>query len=111
MLSEGVHSVVDAISQLLLIWGVRISKRSPDEDRPFGYGRGLYFWSFIVSLVIFVLGGCISLFEGLQRLKHPEFAGDPVWNYVILGIAFLFNLISMFSALKAFNQQRGRVSF
>lgn len=111
MLSEGVHSIVDAISQLLLIWGVRTSRREPDADRPFGYGKELYFWSFIVSLVIFILGGCISFYEGLKRLNHPEFSGNPAWNYSILAIAFVFNLISMVSALKAFNKQRGRIGF
>jgi len=103
MLSEGVHSVIDAISQLLLIWGVKTSTRQADSARPFGYGKELYFWSFIVSLLLFVVGGCISLYEGLSRLKHPEFAGNPVWNYAVLAFAFVFNLVSMVSALKAFN--------
>jgi cation diffusion facilitator family transporter len=111
MVSEGINSVIDAISQLMLIWGVKTSKRLPDSDRPFGYGKELYFWSFIVSLVIFTLGGCISFYEGLTRLKQPEFAGNPAWNYAILGIAFIFNLISMISARKAFNEQRGKTTF
>jgi len=111
MISEGIHSVIDAISQLLLIWGVTTSKKSPDSDRPFGYGRELYFWSFMVSLVLFILGGCISFYEGLIRLKSPAFEGNPNWSYTILIIAFLFNLVSMITALKTFNQQRGRVSF
>jgi cation diffusion facilitator family transporter len=111
MLSEGVHSVIDAISQLLLIWGVKTSKRLADDDRPFGYGKELYFWSFIVSLLIFSLGGCISFYEGLTQLKHPQLAGNPTWNYVILGVAFVFNLVSMISALKAFNAQRGNTGF
>lgn len=111
MISEGIHSVIDTISQLLLIWGVKTSKRSPDYDRPFGYGKELYFWSFIVSLVIFVLGGCISFYEGLMRLHKPEFEGNPNWNYIILAIAFVFNMVSMVTALKAFNAQRGKMSF
>ena len=111
MLSEGIHSVIDAISQVLLIWGIKTSSRRADADRPFGYGKELYFWSFIVSLLIFILGGCISFYEGLMRLNKPEFAGNPNWNYIILAIAFVFNLISMISALKAFNKQRGRIRF
>lgn len=111
MIAEGIHSVIDAISQVLLIWGVKTSHRSPDANRPFGYGRELYFWSFIVSLMIFSFGGCISFYQGIIRFMHPVITGDPAWNYVILAIAFLFNLVSMISALKAFNQQRGSVSF
>src|ERR1700733_10746964 len=73
MISEGIHSVIDAISQVLLIWGFRVSKRSPDKARPFGYGKELYFWSFIVSLVIFVVGGCAAFYEGAMRLQRPGF--------------------------------------
>ncbi|MDB5017435.1 MAG: ferrous iron efflux protein [Mucilaginibacter sp.] len=111
MISEGIHSVIDTISQLLLIWGVKTSKRLADSERPFGYGKELYFWSFIVSLVIFLLGGCISFYEGFIKLQHPVFEGDPVWSYIVLGIAFLFTIVSLTSALKAFNSERGRTSF
>ena len=111
MVSEGVHSVIDAVSQVLLIWGVKTSSRSADAGRPFGYGKELYFWSFIVSLLIFIVGGCISFYEGYQRFSRPVFEGYPGWNYLVLAIAFLFNLVSMVSALKAFNKQRGAVSF
>ncbi|MDB5007968.1 MAG: ferrous iron efflux protein [Mucilaginibacter sp.] len=111
MISEGIHSVIDTISQLLLIWGVKTSKRLPDSERPFGYGKELYFWSFIVSLVIFLLGGCISFYEGFIKLQHAVFEGDPIWSYIVLGIAFLFTIVSLTSALKAFNSERGRTSF
>ncbi|WP_179413413.1 cation diffusion facilitator family transporter [Mucilaginibacter sp. E4BP6] len=111
MVSEGIHSVIDAISQLMLIWGVKTSRRVADADRPFGYGKELYFWSFIVSLVIFILGGCISFYEGWVRFSKPQFEGSPTWNYVVLAIAFAFNLVSMVTALKAFNVQRGRITF
>ena len=111
MVSEGIHSVIDAISQLLLIWGIKTSKRQADADRPFGYGRELYFWSFMVSLVIFILGGCISFYEGFTRLNQPSFEANPNWNYAILAIAFIFNLVSMIAAMKVFNQQRGKTSF
>ncbi len=105
MIAEGIHSLIDAVSQLLLIWGVKTSKRKADEERPFGYGRDLYFWSFIVSLVMFSMGGCISIYEGILNLKKPELEGSATWSYTILALAFIFNLISMFSALKAFKKQ------
>ena len=111
MVSEGIHSVIDAISQVLLLWGFKSSRRVADAARPFGYGKELYFWSFIVSLVIFVVGGCTSFYEGLMRLQRPGFEDNAIWNYVILGIAFVFNLISLTSALKVFNKQRNDVPF
>ena len=111
MLSEGVHSVIDTISQLLLIWGLKTSKKHSDLNRPFGYGRELYFWSFVVSLVIFVLGGCISFYEGLMRLQSPETSVSLSWTYAVLALAFVFTGISLYSALKAFNKQRGDKPF
>jgi len=111
MISEAIHSVIDAISQMLLIWGIKTSKKKPDEERPFGYGKELYFWSFVVSLVIFLLGGCISFYEGILRIKQPDFKGSPAWSYATLGIAFIFTLVSLTTAFKAFNKQRGNVSF
>jgi cation diffusion facilitator family transporter len=111
MLSEGIHSIIDATSQLLLIWGVKTSRRQADAERPFGYGRELYFWSFIVSLVIFILGGCISFYEGLSRIRQPEPITNPNWNYFILGFSFVFTCISLYTAQKAFNKQRGDERF
>lgn len=111
MISEGIHSLIDAGSQLLLIWGFRTSRRSANSTRPFGYGKELYFWSFIVSLVIFSLGGCISFYEGLKRMNHPHIEGNANWNYAVLVIAFVFNMISMVAALKAFNKERREIPF
>ena len=111
MLSEGIHSLIDLSSQLLLIWGIRTSRRSPSAERPFGYGREFYFWSFIVSLIIFSMGGCISFYEGFLRFYKPEMEGNVTWNYAVLAFAFVFNMISMFAALKAFNKRRGSVPF
>ncbi len=111
MISEAVHSVIDAVSQILLIWGIRMSKKRPDLERPFGYGKEFYFWSFVVSLIIFLLGGCISLFEGYVKIRHPEFKGKPGWSYIVLAIAFVFTIISLAAASKVFNRQRGDVSF
>ncbi len=111
MVSEGIHSVIDAISQLLLLWGIKTSHKVADTTRPFGYGKELYFWSFVVSLMIFVLGGCISFYEGLLRFNKPGFEGNVTWNYAILILAFLFNTVSLFTALKAFNEGRSETSF
>ncbi|HWD87354.1 MAG TPA: cation diffusion facilitator family transporter [Mucilaginibacter sp.] len=111
MISEGIHSVIDTISQLLLLWGIKISRKRADKYRPFGYGRELYFWSFIVSLIIFIVGGCISFYEGLLRFRHPEFQGNILWNYIILFISLIFTGISMYTALKVFNRERGKTSF
>jgi cation diffusion facilitator family transporter len=111
MISEGVHSIIDAASQVLLIWGIKRSAQKPDLNRPFGYGKELYFWSFIVSLMIFVLGGCASFYEGLIRLKQPMLEGNGAWDYAVLAIAFAFNSVSLYAALKAFNKQRGDISF
>jgi cation diffusion facilitator family transporter len=111
MISEGIHSVIDAISQLLLIWGIKTSSRKADLSRPFGYGKELYFWSFIVSLMIFVLGGCVSVYQGIVRIQHPMLDVNEAWDYSVLAIAFVFTSISLYSAFKAFNKQRGRLSF
>ncbi len=111
MISEGIHSSIDATSQVLLIWGISTSKKKADDERPFGYGKELYFWSFIVSLITFLLGGCISMYEGFMRIKKPAFEGNPISDYIILGLAFVLNLISMRTASKAFKNQRGKTVF
>jgi cation diffusion facilitator family transporter len=111
MISEGIHSVIDAVSQVLLIWGIKNSVRKADLSRPFGYGKELYFWSFIVSLMIFVLGGCVSVYQGIVRIQHPVLDGNEAWDYSVLGIAAVFTSISLYWAFKAFNRQRGNVSF
>ncbi len=111
MASEGIHSVIDAVTQVLLIWGLVQSRQQPDEIRPFGYGRELYFWSFVVSLSIFLLGGCISVYEGISQLSHPHAASSPELSGIILAVALVFTSVSMVSALRAFNKQRGSTSF
>ena len=78
MLTEGVHSVVDSTNQLLLMWGRRAAKRPPDRFHPFGYGRELYFWSFVVAVLVFALGAGVSVYEGILHIAHPEPAVSPV---------------------------------
>jgi len=110
MISEGVHSVIDCINQILLLFGIKKSKKKPDAQRPFGYGRELYFWSFVVSLLLFSVGGCISFYEGILRIKSQTLTKDENWNYIVLAIAFVFTAISMVVTYKKFNKQRGDLS-
>lgn len=111
MVSEGIHSLVDTSNEVLLLLGIKRSQKPPDEHRPFGYGRELYFWSFIVSLLFFALGGGFSIYEGIEHLINPEHVTNPVWNYAVLGIAFIFDGISFITALKEFTRQRGDTPF
>jgi len=111
MISEGIHSLVDACNEILLLFGIARSQKPADEVRPFGYGKELYFWAFIVSILIFSIGGGISFYEGITHLQHPVPVKDPLWNYVVLAIAFIFDGISFFTAYKEFNIQRGSRPF
>src|SRR6476469_176892 len=99
MLTEGVHSVVDSTNQLLLMWGRRAAKRPPDNLHPFGYGRELYFWSFVVAVLVFSVGAGVSVYEGIIHIAHPEPAVSPVIAYVVLLVAFL---LAGWSTLEAF---------
>ncbi|GAA4086695.1 cation diffusion facilitator family transporter [Mucilaginibacter panaciglaebae] len=111
MASEGIHSLVDSSNEVLLLLGLRHSRRPPDTRRPFGYGKELYFWAFVVSLLFFALGGGVSIYEGIHHLQEPEPMKEPVWNYIVLGVAFLFDGISFITALREFNRQRGGTPF
>lgn len=111
MVSEGIHSLVDTTNEILLLLGLKKSKKPPDQSRPFGYGKELYFWSFIVSILIFGVGGGISFYEGITHLQHPEPIKEPLWNYIVLGVAFLFDGASFIIALKTFNNQRREMPF
>lgn len=99
MFSEGIHSVADTGNQALLLFGNRRSHRPPDRRHPFGYGPEMYFWSLIVAMILFGLGGGFSLYEGIAHLGHPEIPGDPVWSYSVLGIAFVVEAIALKIAL------------
>lgn len=107
MLSEGVHSVVDTSNQLLLLYGINRAAKPPDEDHPLGYGRELYFWSFIVALLIFSLGAGISFYEGIAHIREPVHINDPFVNYIVLGISFVFEAATFWIALTEFDKTRG----
>lgn len=106
MLSEGIHSVVDTGNGGLMLLGIKKSQKPPDENHPFGHGRELYFWTLIVALSIFAVGGGVSIFEGIKHIQHPVEIENPVWNYSVLGISFVFESISWFYGWKAFRNTR-----
>jgi cation diffusion facilitator family transporter len=108
MLSEGIHSIVDTGNGGLLLLGIRKSRKAPDHEHPFGHGKELYFWSLIVALAIFALGCGMSLYEGIRHISNPEPVGDPFWNYVVLGFAFVFEGISWVFGWKAFRSAKGK---
>ena len=111
MLTEGVHSVVDSTNQLLLMWGRHASIRPPDAKHPLGYGRELYFWSFVVAVLVFSLGAGVSIYEGIIHIVHPEPAVSPLVAYVVLLVAFLLEGWSTMEAYREFNVARGDQSW
>jgi cation diffusion facilitator family transporter len=102
MLTEGFHSVVDSLNQVLLLYGQHRGRRPPDEAHPFGYGRELYFWSFVVAILIFGVGAGVSIYEGWAHISEPEPLSNPVLNYIVLGIAFAMEGTSWFIAMREF---------
>jgi cation diffusion facilitator family transporter len=102
MLSEAVHSLVDTINELLLLYGIARSQRPADRLHPFGYGRELYFWSFVVALLIFALGAGVSFYEGLERLLHPMPIERPVVIFSVLGVSLAFEGGSWWVGMRAF---------
>lgn len=111
MLSEGVHSFVDTGNGLQLLWGIRQSRKPPDPGHPFGHGRELYFWTLVVAILIFAVGGGISMYEGLNRLRHPEPLQDPTWNYAVLGFAGLFEGATWAVAFYEFRKIKGNLGY
>lgn len=107
MLSEGIHSLVDTGNGGLLLLGIHKSKQPPDETHPFGYGKELYFWSLIVAVLIFGVGGGISTYEGILHLIHPNPLKEPIWSYVVLGLAMVFETFSLIVAFRAFQDVKG----
>jgi cation diffusion facilitator family transporter len=111
MLSEGIHSVADSGNQGLLLFGNRRSQRPPDEHHPFGYGPELYYWSLIVAMILFGLGGGFSIYEGLAHLGHSEVPRDPIWSYSVLGIAFVVEALALAVAVRQLDAAGGEGSF
>jgi len=111
MLSEGIHSLVDTGNGILLLFGIKRSQRPPDNKHPFGYGNEIFFWSFVVAILIFSLGGGIALYEGIRHIIHPRELQNVQWNYVVLILAMIFEGSALRVALKQFNLNRRKKNF
>ena len=108
MLSEGIHSLVDTGNQILLLHGLKQAKKPPDETFPFGHGKEIYFWSFIVAILIFALGGGVSLYEGIRHLQHPLPISNLPANYTVLGLAMVFEGGSWYFGYREFSRAKGK---
>ena len=108
MFSEGIHSLVDTGNQLLLLYGLKRAKRPPDKHFPFGYGKEIYFWSFVVAILIFAVGSGVSLYEGIAHIIHPEVISNPSVNYIVLGFAMLFEGAAWYFAFNEFSKAKGK---
>lgn len=112
MLSEGIHSVVDTGNQLLLLLGLKRAKKPADKDYPFGHGKEIYFWSFVVAIMIFAVGSGISIYEGIHGIMDPHPVSNPAINYIILGLAIVFESGAWYFAWKEFKRvQKDRTFF
>ena len=107
MFSEGVHSVVDSGNQLLLLYGVKRSKKPADSNHPFGYGKELYFWSFVVAILIFGLGAGICFYEGIHKISSPQSVTNPIINYAVLGLAIIIEGWTCWVAATEFKKSKG----
>jgi cation diffusion facilitator family transporter len=106
MLAESLHSLADVGNQVLLLVGINRSKRPPDAEHPFGYGKERYFWAFLVAVSLFFVGAVFSIYKGVEGLVHPRHLQDPVVNYIVLGLSVLFELYSLRAALHELKQYR-----
>jgi len=107
MLSEGIHSAVDTGNGVLLLIGRRLSERKATPEHPFGHGKELFFWSLIVAVLVFGLGGGLSMLEGIQHIMNPAPMRDPKWNYFVLFAAAIFEGTSFTVALRVFLREKG----
>ena len=107
MLSEGIHSLVDTGNQFLLLHGLKKARKPPDERFPFGHGKEIYFWSFVVAILIFAVGSGVSFYEGVLHIMHPVHIQNPAVNYVVLGLALVFEGAAWGLAMRAFSRSKG----
>src|SRR5215210_3376077 len=107
MLAEGIHSVVDTGNGGLLLFGIRRSQKPADAAHPFGHGKELYFWSLIVAILIFAVGGGFSIYEGVLHVLHPRELSDPTWNYGVLAVAVVFEGMALALAVREFRRVQG----
>ncbi len=111
MFSEAIHSLVDTGNGFLLLVGIKKSKKPADATHPFGYGKEIFFWSFIVALLIFALGGGIAIYEGIKHIKDPQPLTNTGWNYLVLVLAMIFEGAALRVALQEFKVSRGSKPF
>jgi cation diffusion facilitator family transporter len=111
MLSEAVHSFVDTGNEMLLLYGMRVAKKKADRDHPAGYGRELYFWSFIVALLVFALGAGVSIFQGVHRVMNPQPIANAIVSEVVLAASFVFEGWSWGVSLRQFNKAKGALGY
>jgi cation diffusion facilitator family transporter len=111
MASEAVHSLVDSINEVLLLYGISRSTRAADAEHPLGYAREVYFWSFIVALLIFTMGAGVSAYEGIHRLAHPQPISQPLVIFIVLGLSVLFEGASWVVGVRAFRAASGGLSW
>jgi cation diffusion facilitator family transporter len=111
MATEGVHSLVDSGNQILLLYGQKRGSRPPDASHPFGYGRELYFWAFVVAILIFAVGAGVSIYEGIVHIQNPHVIEDPTLNYIVLGIATVLEGSSWTIAVREFRASVGNQSW
>ena len=111
MLSEAIHAGVDGVNDLLLLFGLKRSRRPADEQHPFGHGKELYFWALIVSCSVFATGGAVSFLEGVLRFRHPEPLHRTGWALGALGCGVLLDAASFLYSLRKFRQQGGEKGF
>jgi cation diffusion facilitator family transporter len=111
MLTEGVHSLVDSSNQLLLMYGHKRAAKPPDAMHPGGYGRELYFWSFVVAVLVFSLGAGVSIYEGIIHIAEPEHAVSPYIAYGVLLVAFFLEGWSTMEAFKEFRAAKGSLGW
>ena len=111
MLSEGIHSLVDTGNQVLLLYGIKRAAKPADENFPFGHGKEIYFWSFVVAISIFAVGAGVSIYEGIHHLRNPRPLGSMTMNYIVLGLAFVFEAFVWLFAVKEFKRVKGNHGF
>ena len=108
MLSEGIHSLVDTGNQVLLLYGMKRASKPADKQFPFGHGKEIYFWSFVVAILIFAVGAGVSLYQGIHHIQHPQVIQNPMVNYVVLGLAMIFEGAAWYFALTEFTKAKGK---
>ncbi len=106
MMAEAIHSLADSCNQLLLLFGIKQSKRPPDSNYPLGYGKSIYFWSFLVAVILFSLGGMFSLYEGVHKLSNPEPLNSPMIAIAVLVFAVIAESVSLWGCMRAVNKER-----